>query len=181
MICPPSPRLPPPLLRLPLSLLPLDRPEEDEDEPLLLPLERELLPLSLDGRLGRTVSREPLLLPRLLSRLVLLPRRLLLPLSSLRGTIRAPPMRSITRRGTSLPLDVPSLLRGSAGGGASSVRTRLRQESPRGARRVVPSSGGGGVVDAGGGVTWGGGSAGRFPRSRQFPRRVEPSSPSRSR
>lgn len=85
LMLPPSPRLPPllpPPLRLPLS--PLERP--DDDEPLLLlPLERDELPLSLDGRLGRTVSREPLL-PRSES-----PRRVLLPLprellpSSLRG------------------------------------------------------------------------------------------------
>lgn len=58
---PPSPRFDP-LLRLPLSP-PLERPE-DEELPLelLLPLERVELPLSLDGRLGRTASRDPPLL-----------------------------------------------------------------------------------------------------------------------
>lgn len=56
---PPSPRFDP-LLRLPPSP-PLERPE-DELPLELLPLERVELPLSLDGRLGRTASRDPPLL-----------------------------------------------------------------------------------------------------------------------
>ena len=56
---PPSPRFDP-LFRLPPSP-PLERPE-DELPLELLPLERVELPLSLDGRLGRTASRDPPLL-----------------------------------------------------------------------------------------------------------------------
>jgi len=129
LICPPLSRFP----LLPESLL-FDGGGEDgggeleRDEPPSLPERvRSLLPLLLRSR-----SRDPL------SR-VLLPRSREPPLSrepleeSSGGTMRAPPMRSMIRRGTSLPcdesVDVVPLLGGGVEPDGSGSRTRLRHES----------------------------------------------------
>jgi hypothetical protein len=147
---------------LPLSLLPLLRPE-DELPLLLLPLLPLLLlrPLSRDAEdplplLLRPLSREtelpllrsrlPLLLPLPLPLRVLEPRSLL-PLSEPEPReMRGPPMPSMTRReGADAPLlvdvDEPLPPEGAAGSLPAPLRTRLRHDSFRDERSLDPSDG----------------------------------------
>jgi len=156
----PPPPLPPPLLeRAPPLELPLEREppleveEPDEDEP---PLERvddpPLLPLLLPRETLRSRDGE---LERSRERVVVE----LLPLS--RGTTRAPPIPSITRRGTSLRVRSRVPVRERSLGAAvvpSSLRGRERQ------LLRVPVSGRS-VRDVEGGATC------RLPRSTALPLR----------